>query len=94
MAAVTYTFTNGTTADATEVNQNFTDLVDEFNATTGHSHNGTDSKKIATLGVATTIGTGTVTISNLAPAAVTTATISKWSKIDVGGVDYYIPLWK
>lgn len=50
MASVTYTFTNGTTADATEVNQNFTDLVDEFNTTTGHDHDGSNSKTITTTG--------------------------------------------
>ena len=35
----------------------------------------------------------TVTISSVAPAAVTTATISKWMKVRVQGVDYYIPMW-
>jgi len=35
----------------------------------------------------------TVTISSVAPAAVTTATISKWLKVRVEGVDYYIPMW-
>jgi hypothetical protein len=34
-----------------------------------------------------------VTISNVAPAAVTTATISAWLEIDVAGVAYYIPCW-
>jgi len=37
--------------------------------------------------------TANVTISNVAPAAVGTATISKWMKIRDGGVDYYIPMW-
>lgn len=49
-ASVTNSFTNGTTADADEVNQNFTDLVSEFDTTTGHDHDGTDSKTITTLG--------------------------------------------
>jgi len=35
----------------------------------------------------------TVTISNVAPAAVGTATISAWLEIDVGGTAYYIPCW-
>ena len=35
----------------------------------------------------------TVTISNIAPAAVGTATISGWLEIDVAGTLYYIPCW-
>ena len=39
-------------------------------------------------------GTGTVTISNLAPAGVGTATISKWLTItDNAGVVMYVPCW-
>jgi hypothetical protein len=34
-----------------------------------------------------------ITISNVGPAAVGTATISAWLEIDVGGVKYYIPCW-
>ena len=34
-----------------------------------------------------------VTISNVAPAGVATATISKWLKVRVGGDLYYIPMW-
>ncbi len=35
-----------------------------------------------------------VTISSVAPAAVGTATISKWLRItDSSGVDYFIPCW-
>lgn len=67
MASVTYTFANGTTASATEVNQNFTDLVNEFNATTGHDHDGTDAKKITL----TTGATGTLPIANGGTGAVT-----------------------
>lgn len=37
--------------------------------------------------------TSTVTISNVAPGAVGTATISKWLKLRAGSVDYYIPMW-
>lgn len=37
--------------------------------------------------------TATVTISNVAPAAVGTATISKWLKVTSLGVEYYIPMW-
>lgn len=94
IASVTTTFTNGTTANALEVNQNFTDLVNEFNATTGHDHDGTDAKIITKAGTETANGTGTVTISNLAPNAVVTATISAWMQITVGSTTYYIPLWK
>ena len=55
MASVTYSFTDGTTASATEVNQNFTDLVNQFDVTTGHDHDGTDAKSITTLGTLTTL---------------------------------------
>ena len=37
--------------------------------------------------------TANVTISNIAPAAVGTATISAWLEIDVAGTKYYIPCW-
>lgn len=38
-------------------------------------------------------GSATVTVGNVAPAAVGTATISAWLEIDVGGTKYYIPCW-
>ena len=40
-------------------------------------------------------GSANVTISNVAPAAVGTATISKWLRIDDGpnGTAYFIPMW-
>lgn len=38
-------------------------------------------------------GSATVTISNVAPAGVGTATISKWLPINIGGTMYYVPLW-
>ena len=38
-------------------------------------------------------GTETVTISNVAPSGVGTATISKWLPISVAGTIYYIPMW-
>lgn len=47
MSSVTTTFSNGTTADATEVNQNFSDLVNEFDITAGHYHDGVDSRSLA-----------------------------------------------
>ena len=34
-----------------------------------------------------------VSITNVAPAGVTTATISKWMVIDDGGTTYFIPMW-
>lgn len=38
--------------------------------------------------------TEAATISNVAPAGVGTATISKWLVIlDSGGVHYYVPVW-
>lgn len=41
----------------------------------------------------TSNATANVTISNVAPAAVGTATISAWLAINVGGTLYYIPCW-
>lgn len=38
-------------------------------------------------------GTANVTISNVAPSGVGTATISQWLKIRIGGTFYYIPMW-
>jgi hypothetical protein len=37
--------------------------------------------------------TANVTISNVAPAAVGTATISKWMKVVSNGTEYFIPMW-
>ena len=38
-------------------------------------------------------GTSNVTISNVAPSGVGTATINKWLKINSGGIAYFIPVW-
>jgi hypothetical protein len=38
-------------------------------------------------------GTGTVTISNVAPSGVGTATISAWLPVRVDSVVYFIPMW-
>lgn len=38
-------------------------------------------------------GTNNVTISNVAPSGVGTATISKWLRVSINGVTYFIPLW-
>ena len=41
----------------------------------------------------TTNASNNVTISNVAPAGVGTATISAWLSIVVGTTTYYIPCW-
>lgn len=38
-------------------------------------------------------GTNTVTISNVAPSEVGTATISGWLKVLVNNTPYFIPMW-
>ena len=38
-------------------------------------------------------GSANVSITNVAPAAVTTATISQWLQVDVDGGVFYIPMW-
>lgn len=32
-------------------------------------------------------------ITNIAPTAVGTSSISKWLKVTQGGTEYYIPMW-
>lgn len=50
-------------------------------------------KEMDISGMVVANATETVTISNVAPAAVGTATISAWLKVRNQGVDYYIPMW-
>tara|TARA_Y100000310_G_scaffold300989_1_gene337062 strand:+ start:430 stop:651 length:222 start_codon:yes stop_codon:yes gene_type:complete len=49
--------------------------------------------KIKIVDALTGNSTQNVTISNVAPAEVGTATISAWLEIDVAGTKYYIPCW-
>jgi|TARA_Y100000310_G_scaffold225212_1_gene227228 hypothetical protein len=49
--------------------------------------------KLKIVDALTANATANVTISNVAPAAVGTATISAWLEIDVAGTKYYIPCW-
>ena len=52
------------------------------------------TKLVTTSAMETANGSGTVTISALAPAGVGTATISKWLQFTGSdGVVYYIPAW-
>lgn len=53
-SAIPVTFTNGTVADATEVNQNNNYFEGKFSVTSGHDHDGSDSKTLSTLGTITT----------------------------------------
>jgi hypothetical protein len=50
-------------------------------------------KEIDASAMAVANASATVTISSVAPAAVGTATISKWIKVKIDNVDYYIPAW-
>lgn len=52
----------------------------------------TDTARIYTPAL-TANATNNVTISNVAPAGVGTATISAWLPINVNGTTYYIPCW-
>ena len=55
--AVPYTFTNGTTADATEVNADNNYFEGKFSTTSGHTHNGSNSNaSLAGSWVGSTIG--------------------------------------
>lgn len=50
-------------------------------------------KEIDISGMVTANATANVSITNVAPAAVGTATITAWLKVRNQGVDYYIPMW-
>lgn len=50
-------------------------------------------KEIDVSGCVVANATANVTISNVAPAAVGTATISMWLEVSVQGTKYYIPMW-
>lgn len=45
--AVPYSFTNGVVSDATQVNSNFNYFENKFSTSSGHDHDGSNSKKIA-----------------------------------------------
>lgn len=79
-AAVPVTFTNGTVADATEVNSNFDYFENKFSTTGGHDHDGSDSKTITTLGTITS-GTWQGTILDTAYGGLGAA--STWSTGDI-----------
>ena len=49
--------------------------------------------KLKVIDSLTANATANLSITNIAPAAVTTATISAWLEIDVAGTKYYIPCW-
>jgi hypothetical protein len=52
--AIPYSFSNGTIADATEVNANNNYLENKFSTTSGHDHDGSDSKKVSDVSGVTT----------------------------------------
>ena len=58
-SAVPYTFSNGTVADATEVNSNFIYFENKFSTSSGHDHDGSDSKQISAANL-----TGTLAAAN------------------------------
>lgn len=66
-------------------NDEITALVQDIHCSDGQSNILGD--------VVTSNGSGTVTISNVAPAGVQTATITSWLTIKVNGIDHFIPMW-
>lgn len=58
-----------------------------------NSNDECDVKNLKIDGTLVANGVANVTISNVAPAGVGTATISKWLAVDVDGTVYYIPCW-
>lgn len=65
-AAVTYQFTNGTTADGPQVSQNFTDLLSFLNGSTIHKDGSKVMTGILTLAAAGTAALHAVTVGQLA----------------------------
>ena len=51
------------------------------------------NSKLDITNVQAAIGSANVTISNVAPSAVGTATISAWLQVVNSGVTYYVPMW-
>ncbi|CAK0754798.1 hypothetical protein CCP1ISM_50006 [Azospirillaceae bacterium] len=51
LASYPYSFTNGTVADANEVNSDFDYFETKFSTTGGHNHDGSNSKLITTVGI-------------------------------------------
>lgn len=65
-AAVPNVFSNGTIADATLVNQNFNYFENKFSTTSGHDHNGVNSKTVASVIITSAYG-GTGNNNSTAP---------------------------
>ena len=54
---------------------------------------GIKNGKLKIVDAVTPNGSANVSITNVAPSAVTTSTISRWLLIDVEGAQYFIPMW-
>ena len=59
----------------------------------GHNEKEFSTKKLIIDTAITANASAALSITNVAPAAVTTSTISGWLPITIKGVEYFIPLW-
>lgn len=84
-------FIHSATGAATATNEW---LLWQFDGSNAVFNVGKGTLQLAAAGMWTANGANTVTISNVAPAGVGTATISQWlTLIDNNGITYYIPAW-
>ncbi len=83
--SVTYTFSNSTTADATQVNQNFTDLINGLSDTTKSiSISALTTASTATLGAAVILGSGTSNDLTFNGSIATSIPVKTNTSFDVG----------
>lgn len=83
--SVTYTFSNGTTADATQVNQNFTDLINSL--TDGTKSLNIDALTVsgsATLNGNVTLGNGSVDDLTISASLASSIAIKTTNSYDIG----------
>lgn len=85
LPSITYTFTNGTSADATQVNQNFSDIIASLTDTTKSlAIDALDVSGAATLNAAVTLGNGTSDDITITGSLASTINIKTTNSFDIG----------
>jgi len=59
----------------------------------GHNEKEFSTKKLIIDTAVTANSNANLLITNIAPTAVTTSSISGWLPVSIKGVEYFIPLW-
>ncbi len=59
----------------------------------GHNEKEFSTKKLIIDTAITANASAALSITNVAPSAVSTSTIAGWLPITIKGVEYFIPLW-